>query len=157
MPRNRRRVGRAWQLTAALGVLSCAPTAAPVPRFDAPAARTPTAQSTLSGQVVGLGLETPEDRLSSSLRIEVRPGSENPVAVRLAPGWYLDRHGLKVGLRDEVTVTGTFERDRSVFVARSIRKGTTDVRLRDDGGRPVWPDPPAVAPEAGAVEPDQEP
>jgi hypothetical protein len=62
--------------------------------------------------------------------------------VRPAPGWYLDQQGLRFSKDDRVTVEGRkVEQDgKSVVVARTVRTDTQTVILRDEEGRPRWPD-----------------
>jgi hypothetical protein len=62
------------------------------------------------------------------------------VAVHLGPGWYLDKHGLKIAAGDHVEVRGsrvTFE-GKPAIIAAEIKKGEQSLTLRDDNGLPAW-------------------
>jgi hypothetical protein len=110
--------------------------------------------TTVDGEVLGVDRVPPEQALATSVRLTVRPGSARPVVVELAPGWYLDEHGLDLRPADRVEAEGSVDAERSVFVARRIRKGASVVELRDEEGRPLWPDPKGETP-AGAPPPAQ--
>lgn len=118
-------------------VLSCAPSrqAGPGDR----AARRPPPVWTVDGRVLGVERSVP-DSPATYVSIVVQPDREQPVRVELAPGWYLDRRGLRFSEADRVQVEGRRERrdGGAVVVARRIRTSAGVVELRDADERPAW-------------------
>jgi hypothetical protein len=60
--------------------------------------------------------------------------------IHLGPTWFLERQGLKVSKGDALEVTGSVieEGGATFVVAREVKKGATVIRLRDEGGAPLW-------------------
>lgn len=60
--------------------------------------------------------------------------------VHVGPSWYLDREGFRIAKGDVLDVTGSIvDSDGTSFVvAREIKKGGHVLRLRDEGGVPLW-------------------
>jgi hypothetical protein len=62
------------------------------------------------------------------------------IAVHVGPGWYLDKHGLKIVAGDRLEVRGsriTFG-GKPAIIAAQVKKGDQSLTLRDDNGLPVW-------------------
>ncbi len=91
---------------------------------------------TVDGEVIRVTSDTAQDGLPSGVRILVRPNSEPPVAVALAPGWYLHEHGVHFEPGDRVRIVGAAS--GQVFVASDVSKGERTLPLRDALGRPLW-------------------
>jgi len=93
---------------------------------------------TIAGTVIGVDNASPEDQLARGLRVTVQPEGERKVLVDLAPGWYLNQHGLHFSERDRLSVEGRVSAGDPVMAATRVTKGTTSVALRDAAGRPLW-------------------
>jgi hypothetical protein len=52
----------------------------------------------------------------------------------------LDEGKLRFDPKDDISVEGRREvrNGKTVIVARSVRKGSTTLRLRDEDARPLW-------------------
>jgi hypothetical protein len=61
--------------------------------------------------------------------------------VHVGPVAYLAKRGLEIKAGDEVVVTGckTMYEDKTVLVARQVKKGDLTVTVRNARGKPVWP------------------
>ena len=118
---------------------ACGP---PRPPFPVP----PQYRQTVDGPVVGVDRRSLDEQLAQGLRVTLQPTGRPLVVVDLAPGWYLDQHGLRFSERDRLTVEGTIAPDDGVLRAQRVSKGTVSVRLRDELGHPYWD--PAAVPQA---------
>jgi hypothetical protein len=107
----------------------------------------PSTVTTVDGRVLGVDGVPPERRLGENLRVTLRAGSE-PIVVELAPGWYLEHKGLRFERNQSISVEGTVDRERDVFIARRVHANSLSVDLRDAEGRELWPD---AAPDAGVL------
>jgi hypothetical protein len=103
------------------------------------------------GEVVGADRMPVSDRMDSNVVLSVRDDESEPLAVELAPGWYLDERGLQFQPGERVQVLGTpaptASPARRVITAWEIRTPERSIQLRDASGRPLWlttpPAPPA--------------
>ena len=121
----------------ALAAGACAPRdGAP---SSVPARQSFPAEQSLRGEVLGVDEVAPTEQLASSLRITLRPAGGRPLSIDLAPGWYLDEHGLRIQRRDTVEVVATG--GGTTLTARRVTKDGRMLILRDAAGRPVWRDP----------------
>jgi hypothetical protein len=70
----------------------------------------------------------------------MRADTEQPVTVLLAPGWYLERSGVRFRNAERMEVRGSrvLRSGEPVIIASEVRQGETTVRLRDENGRPLW-------------------
>lgn len=91
--------------------------------------------------MIGVDQRTPEEQLRYGLRIKLQPQGSPLVVVELAPGWYLDRQGLRFFERDRLSILGSSSAGDPVLHAQTVSKGSLTVRLRDEQGRPVWESP----------------
>ena len=124
-------------LCATLG--ACGPPA-PVPSFRGERAPD-TAHSTasLDGVVLGVDEVPPGDRLASGLRVRLQPRRGREVVVDLAPGWYLDRHGVRLAPSDRIRVEGSYTAGGDLILfARSVETRGNVIHLRSAEGRPLW-------------------
>ncbi len=96
--------------------------------------------STADGEISGVDRRDPSRELSEGLMIELRDDDDRPLAVRLAPGWYLDEQGIAYGPRERLSVRGhrSVQNGEPVFVVNEVRQNGRWVRLRDASGRPLW-------------------
>lgn len=94
---------------------------------------------TADGRVLGVERPLPEDP-ATNVHLIFQSRDEEPVRVELAPGWYLDEGKLHFDAKDDVTIEGRREvrNGKPVIVARSVRKGSTTLRLRDEEAHPLW-------------------
>ena len=95
------------------------------------------------GSVIGVDGQTPDRALARNVRVRMQPEKGDPVDVDLAPGWYLDEHGLRFAPEERIEVEGiqTRQSGQSVIVARKVRRGPVSVVLRDAEGNPTWTEP----------------
>lgn len=64
---------------------------------------------------------------------------EKYMAVHLGPRWYLDEK-IEIKKNDRLEVTGSkikFGNDYAM-IAKTIKKGTKEIKLREDDGTPLW-------------------
>jgi hypothetical protein len=125
-----------------LFAVACTTTLPPV---DSQEGRTLTPAShvgltTADGEVIGVDRNQPSHQLSQGLTLELRADADEPLVVRLAPGWYLDEQGVSYGPRERLSVRGRREvqNGRSVFVVQEVRSKGRWIPLRDASGQPLW-------------------
>jgi hypothetical protein len=136
---------RAWSQTRAALLLLAASCAACAPVTLARSAQqVPLA---VDGTVVGVDNRSPNEQLSGGLRVTLQPEGRPTILVELAPGWYLDAHGLRFSEHDRLHVEGTPRAGDPVLFATRVSNGDTSLNLRDSAGRPLWraPEPPQPA------------
>lgn len=112
-----------------------------------PALTAQRAPLTVDGTVVGVDNRGASDQLAGGLRVTLQPAGRPTILVELAPGWYLDAHGLRFSEHDRLRVEGTPRAGDPVLFATRVSKGDTSLSLRDNEGRPLWraPEPPQPA------------
>ncbi len=84
-----------------------------------------------------------EKSAQKNLRATISTGSgptRNPIKVELAPRWYLNEYGLALSPKDIVVVQGVRD-GNGVLQAHQLRRGNTQLNLRDDNGEPLWDAP----------------
>jgi len=129
----------AVSLASVLLVARLAAACAPITPALAPSG----APLSIDGTVVGVDQRSPSEQLASGLRVTLQPEGQPKVLVELAPGWFLDQHGLHFSERDRLSVEGTSRAGDPVLFATRVTKGSTSVTLRDPAGRPLWDSPDA--------------
>lgn len=94
----------------------------------------------IHGEVIVVERYTRPERGGVGLHVTVKTDSET-IAVHLGPSWYLAERGLKLEPRDHVEVLGSRVAvgDGQEMIAAEIKKGEKIVKLRDEGGIPLWP------------------
>lgn len=94
---------------------------------------------TADGRVLGVERPLPEDP-ATNVHLIFQSQDEEPVRVELGPGWYVDEGKVHFDPKDDISVEGRREvrNGKPVIVARSVRKGSTTLRLRDEEARPLW-------------------
>jgi hypothetical protein len=82
----------------------------------------------------------------TNVRLTIQPEGRAAVVVELAPGWYLDRRGLRFSEQDrlQVDVYRDGQEGDAPFVATRVRRGDRVVDLRDESGKPSWSSPGTV-------------
>lgn len=130
-------MARPFLVALAAVLFACAPSLQTGP--GDPAARRPPPVWTVDGRVLGVERSVP-DSPATYVSIVVQNDRDETFRVELAPGWYLDRQGLRFSEEDRVQVEGRREsRDGgTVIVARRIRSGASVIELRDADERPAW-------------------
>jgi hypothetical protein len=63
-----------------------------------------------------------------------------PIEVLLGPTWLLAREELEIRKGDALEVTGSLvdSDGETLMVARELKKGSRVLKLRNEGGVPVW-------------------
>ncbi|MGC4094846.1 MAG: hypothetical protein QM756_44390 [Polyangiaceae bacterium] len=123
-----------WALS--LWLAACATTGTAAPERTTPLPGVYTAD----GQVLGVERPLPQDR-STNVHLIFQAKGEEPVRVELGPGWYMDEGKLDFDAKDDVSVEGqrVSRHGNTVVVAKSVRKGSTQLQLRDAESQPLWP------------------
>jgi hypothetical protein len=94
---------------------------------------------TITGQVVKVERITPIRGMSYGVHLVVKTDSET-ISIHLGPAWYVENQDIKIEPRDKVEIKGsriTLE-GKPVIIAAEVRKGESVLKLRDEGGVPVW-------------------
>jgi hypothetical protein len=97
--------------------------------------------SAFDGEVIGVDRVPPGETLNSNVRLVLRSTSSEPVAVELAPGWYLEEQGVQLSPRQRMKVRGRQSKTADggqTMVAWELETGNRVVPLRDGQGQPVW-------------------
>lgn len=74
-----------------------------------------------------------------SIHLTVQQAKES-IPVFIGPAWYLEKQGVKLSEGDRIQATGSkiTLNGRHVLLAKEIKKGDQLLRLRNDGGMPLW-------------------
>jgi hypothetical protein len=70
----------------------------------------------------------------------LRWAASDTVHVHLGPAWFVDNQGVKIKVRDYVSIVGAnvrFRNEKRVVAAR-VEKEDETLRLRTMDGRPLW-------------------
>jgi hypothetical protein len=99
--------------------------------------------TTADGEVLGVDRKSPGRELAEGLTVQIRAGGDEPVAVQLAPGWYLEEKGIHYGPSERLIVRGKRAQraGKQVLIATEIKSGQGWVPVRDEEGRPLWKEP----------------
>jgi hypothetical protein len=89
----------------------------------------------LSGKISGIVAGGDQAQVSILLK-----GDVGTTLVQLAPQWVLERYGLRLRLKDKVTVVGirTKAQNKDTMIASSILRGRLRADLRDATGAEIW-------------------
>jgi hypothetical protein len=160
------RASGGWQFAAILAaplVFGCSPPSDPAGPWRPPEPE--PIRLAFDGTVLGADGVPPEQRLAEDIHVTMTPtlvtaGGETlvgaEVAVQLAPGWFLDERGLRFERNNELHVEGAYRREGGkivVIASRVGKKGTPVVELRDEQGKPLWPETPEAAPSGSSTWP----
>jgi hypothetical protein len=99
----------------------------------------PKTVETISGEVVSVDEMRPMKGMSSGVHLTVKTGTET-ISVHLGPAWYIANQDVKISSGDKVSITGsriTFN-GKPAIIAAEVKKGDEMLKLRDEGGYPVW-------------------
>ena len=94
---------------------------------------------TISGAVEKVDAITPRKGMSYGVHMTVKTDKET-VSVHLGPGWYIENQDVKIEPKDKVEVKGsriTFD-GKPALIAAEVKRGDQVLKLRDEGGVPVW-------------------
>ena len=96
--------------------------------------------TTADGEVIGVDGTQPSRELAEGLTIRLQADADEPVAVQLAPGWYLRENGIGYGPSERMVVRGkrAMRGGQPVIIATEVEQGERRVPLRDESGRPLW-------------------
>lgn len=124
--------GSVFVVVAVMG--SCKPS---LPMPD-PLAPGPVAAG-VEGIVSSVERPRPEDA-QAYVHVVITPRERQPIKLVLAPGWYLDRQGIRFEARESVRVEGreVLENGEPRIVVRRLHQGDRSYLLRDDNEQPVW-------------------
>jgi hypothetical protein len=100
----------------------------------------PIAERRVSAQGSVISVERPRpDDTQTYVHVLIAPADSQPVRLILAPGWYLDRQGLRFEPNQKVVVEGRAARDGEPgIVVERISSGQRSYRLRDEQAKPLW-------------------
>jgi hypothetical protein len=96
---------------------------------------------TLTGTVEAVNRFAPRrSKMPPRMQLLLKTDKET-IAVNLGPADYVDQQGLKFAKDDQVQVKGVRVpfRQHTMLVAVEVQKGAQVLRLRDETGRPLWP------------------
>jgi hypothetical protein len=99
----------------------------------------PATVETIVGEVVRIDQVTHGGRGGRGVHLLVKT-SRSLISVHLGPAWYLAREGFELQEHEAVRVTGSrvILDEGPALIAAAIEQGGRSLRLRDEGGLPVW-------------------
>ena len=99
----------------------------------------PKTVETVMGEVLGVDEIIPHHGMGHGIHLRLRTAKET-IAVHLGPSWYIEHQDTKIGVMDQLEVTGsriTFG-GAPAIIAATVRKGNETLTLRDADGFPMW-------------------
>ena len=93
----------------------------------------------ISGNVVSVDTLTPMAVMGNGVHLLLKADKET-ISVHVGPVWYLENQDVKLEPGDRVQVRGsriTFQ-GKPAIIAMEVMKGNETLRLRDEGGFPLW-------------------
>jgi DNA/RNA endonuclease YhcR with UshA esterase domain len=99
----------------------------------------PAKAETVSGEVVSVEQVTPVRRMGMGIAVTLKTAEGN-LSVHLGPQWFIERQDIKIVPGDTVEIKGVkaVRGDQNIFIAGEVKKGNEVLKLRDEGGIPVW-------------------
>jgi hypothetical protein len=93
----------------------------------------------VEGIVSSVERPRPEDS-QAYVHVVITPREQQPIKLVLAPGWYLDRQGIRFGPHESVRAEGrrVLEDGEPRIVVRRLHQGSRSYVLRDDNEQPAW-------------------
>jgi hypothetical protein len=94
---------------------------------------------TIRGEVISVDKFTPMKGMSYGIHLMVKTDKET-IPVHLGPAWYIENQDVKIEPGDKIEVKGsriTFN-GKPAIIAAEVKKGQEILKLRDEGGFPVW-------------------
>jgi hypothetical protein len=99
----------------------------------------PKSVEIISGEVIAVEKITPSAGMSYGVHATLQTEKET-ISVHLGPGWYIENQDVKIEPKDRIEVKGsrvTFA-GKPAIIAAEVKKGDELLKLRDQGGFPVW-------------------
>ena len=97
-------------------------------------------QISAQGTVLSVERPRPEDT-QSFVHLVIAPGDQKPIRLALAPGWYLERQGIRFEPHENVRFEGrtvSHDGEETRVEVRRIEQGDRSYILRDEQNRPAW-------------------
>jgi len=93
----------------------------------------------MEGVVLSVERPRPEDN-QSYVHVVLAPTGAEPIRLALAPGWYLDRQGIRYDAHENLRVEGRrgAEGEPSTLVVQRVHQGNRSYVLRDERDQPAW-------------------
>ena len=110
------------------------------PRIPSPFGQ-PTADAPMTTQGIVMSVERPRPEDSQAfVHVVITPADQHPIRLVLAPGWYLEKSGLRFEPRETVEVRGkqVVQNGESSIVVQTVRQGDRNYVLRDEREQPTW-------------------
>jgi len=94
---------------------------------------------TVTGVVTRIEHISPQKDISPALMVTLAKGSRRTRVV-VAPAWYAEYTGLRIGLKDSLVVSGVSVRTspEKMVLAGQVRRGKEAFQLKDSSGRFAW-------------------
>ncbi len=127
-----------WVLLSLVGALGCQPPYIP-PHPVVPDVPLPERRVSAQGLVLSVERPRPEDA-QSYVHVLIAPTGKQPIRLILAPGWYLDRQGIRFEPQQRVTAEGkrALHQGQASIMVERISTEHGSYRLRDEQEQPVW-------------------
>ncbi len=121
-----------------VGALGCQPPYLP-PHPVVPDVPLPERRVSAQGLVLSVERPRPEDA-QSYVQVLIAPSGEQPIRLILAPGWYLDRQGIRFEPQQRVAAEGkrTVHQGQTSIMVERIATEQGSYELRDEQQQPVW-------------------
>ncbi len=100
----------------------------------------PSTEETVQGTVTAIEIFKLSETCTGFVHLSLTSGNDT-IRIALAPARYLERK-ISVAKGDSVEITGSKylnDAGEKLIIARSIKKGTISVALRNEKGMPLWP------------------
>ena len=91
----------------------------------------------VSGTILRINHVSQPNRPWTGTHILLQTPTQN-IDVSLGPTDYVENQGVALQAGDQVVVTGVRSSDGATMLAYSIQKGNQTLRLRAEGGVPLW-------------------
>jgi len=94
---------------------------------------------TVTGVVTRIERISPQKDMSPALMVTLAKGSRRTRVV-VAPAWYAEYTGLRIGLKDSLVVSGVSVRTspEKMVLAGQVKRGKEAFQLKDSSGRFAW-------------------
>ena len=99
----------------------------------------PATVETISGEVIAVDKITPMKGMGSGIHLQLKANNET-ISIHLGPAWYIERLDARIEKGDLIEVRGSrvTVAGKPAIIAAEVKKGDALLKLRDDGGVPVW-------------------
>lgn len=99
----------------------------------------PSTVEIIKAEVIKVNKFTPTKGATFGIHLIVKTEIEK-ISVHLGPGWFMENQNIKIEPKDKIEIRGSriiFE-GKPAIIAAEVRKGENFLKLRDEGGFPVW-------------------